>query len=101
MNIFDQVTRQRSHWFYLAVLFISVGAAFGLRWLLDPLLGEYQPFVFFYAAVVAVGVCGRWQYSVTAALLSLALAEFFFVPSWPARGMAISSITQLANAGAF
>jgi PAS domain S-box-containing protein len=100
MNIFDHVTRPRSNCFYLTVLFVAVGSAFALRCLADPLLSNREPFVFFYTSMVAVGICGRWQYSVSAALLSMLLAAFFFVPSWPAN-LTMESMAELADAGAF
>ena len=60
---------------------LATAAAFGVRLLLDPLLGDHLPYLTFFAAVVAAAWHGGWWPGLLATLASLLLAWFFFVPA--------------------
>src|SRR5262249_53212618 len=61
------------------VAIIAVAIAFGLSWLLTPLVYAI-PFMFFFGAVMVSAWFGRLRHGVFAALLSVVLADYFFAP---------------------
>ena len=64
---------------YLAALGLVVGAA-AIRFALDPLLGNYAPYLFFILAVLVSAVRFGQGPGVAAASTSAILGTFFFVP---------------------
>jgi len=58
----------------------SVAIAFALRWMLNPLLGEHQPYVTFFAAVAITAMYGSLEGSVLSLVLSVLAVLFFFLP---------------------
>jgi K+-sensing histidine kinase KdpD len=64
---------------YLVAL-VAVAAATLVQWLVDPLIGDALIFSTYFAAVVFTVACGGVWPGVTATLLSVAAADFFFIP---------------------
>ncbi|MFT3880715.1 MAG: PAS domain S-box protein [Gemmatales bacterium] len=63
-----------------AVVIATTAVATGIRFLLDPLLGDYIPYAtFFVAVVIAAWVGGLWPALLTV-VLGLLLSWYFFVP---------------------
>jgi len=59
------------------VAIAAVAVAFGLSWLLVPLIYAI-PFMFFFGAVMITAWFGRLRHAIFAALLSLIIADYFF-----------------------
>jgi PAS domain S-box-containing protein len=73
------VTIRRSFWRY-GIALLVVAAALGIRWALNPYLGEHHPYITLYPAIVFVAwYCGLWE-SVTASALGLLVADYLWVP---------------------
>ena len=62
------------------VTFAAVVVAALIRWLLDPLLGDYVPYPTFFVAVVFAVWVGGWRPALFATGLGFLLALFLFVP---------------------
>lgn len=63
-----------------AVAVAAVALATGARWLLDPALGNFYPFVTYYVAILAVALLASLWPSVVALILGAFAADFFFIP---------------------
>jgi PAS domain S-box-containing protein len=63
-----------------SVTLAAVAGAWGVRWLLAPLLGDHLPFVTFFLAIVVAAWVGGLRTTVLAMVLSFGLAWYFFVP---------------------
>ncbi len=59
---------------------LLVGIAWGVREVLDPYLGELQPFAIFFAPVLLMAWWAGWGPSAVAAVLGLLLGDWFFCP---------------------
>jgi len=62
------------------VTLAAVALALAVRWLLDPILGDYWPFPTFVVAVIFAAWYGGLRTAVLAMGLGLVLALYFFVP---------------------
>jgi PAS domain S-box-containing protein len=62
------------------VTLAAVAAALGARWVLDPWLEDYHPFVTFYVAVVVAAWIGGLRPALVATVLGVFPALYFFVP---------------------
>jgi PAS domain S-box-containing protein len=68
-------------------------AAVGVRWLLDPLIGDAFPFVTLFGAVAAAVWLGGWRTAVVAALIGYVACEWLFVP--PRGGLSLNEPVNL------
>src|SRR5947209_1932467 len=91
----------RTDWRGYALGVLSVAAALLVRWLLNPFLGEHQPYVTFFAAIAVTSMYGTLRGSVLALLLSVVAAVIFFLPSGLNRAGELDSTVSLAAFSAF
>jgi PAS domain S-box-containing protein len=71
---------------YAFAVFVAA-AAVGVRWLLDPLIGDSFPFITLFGAVAAAVWLGGWRTAVVAAFLGYIACEWFFVAPRGALGL--------------
>src|SRR5215472_5770707 len=63
-----------------SIALLVVAAALGIRFALNPYLGENHPYITLYLAVVfAAWYCGLWE-SVTATAAGMIVANYFWIP---------------------
>src|SRR6266498_348265 len=79
---------------YGIALTATVVALLG-RWLLDPFLGNYTPYILLYGAVALSATYGGFGPSILATILGLLGAAYWFVP--PRGSLALSSVPHLAG----
>lgn len=70
---------EQAGWKGYAVSLALSGAAFVLRWALDPILGDVQPFAFFYLSVAFTAWLAGTRPAVLATALGLCAGWFLFV----------------------
>ena len=58
---------------------LCTAAAWGIRTVLDPLLGDVVPFSTFFVAVLVMGWWGGWRPAVLTAVLSYVVGDYYFV----------------------
>jgi PAS domain S-box-containing protein len=80
------------------IALVAVVAAAGLRFALDPLLGDAHPFPLFLGAVIVVAWFGGALPAVAAALAGYLMAEYFFVEP---RGAFEMTPAMLAGLGVY
>ena len=86
--------RSRVVRFGVAVICVVIAAA--LRWLLNPLFGNTDPWIFFYPAVVAAAWYGRVGTGLLAAALSIAISVLLWLKHPISSAGAIESATSVA-----
>ncbi len=80
-----------------AVALVAVAVTAALRQLLDPLLGQNRPFIFFFAAVtIAAWYGGLWA-GVASVVLSYLVANWLFIPPYHALTFNLGSPLDWAN----
>lgn len=62
------------------ITILAVAVAAGARWLLDPYLGDQEPFIVFYVSVIVAAWAGGMRTALLATVLGLLLAFYIFVP---------------------
>src|SRR5262249_28585542 len=78
-----------------AVTLAAVVVAWGIRWLLDPWLGEHVPFITFFVPVVIGAGLGGLRPAVLATVLGLPISWYFLLP--PHQSFAGKSPMHLAG----
>ncbi len=63
-----------------ALSMVALAAAVGLRWLLDPVLGDTLPFVTLFGAVAAAVWVGGWRAAALVAVLGYLAVHLLFIP---------------------
>ena len=81
----------------LVAIACSLGAL-AVRWMLDPWLGDRQPYTPAFAAIAIAGWYGTWRAGLLAALLTNLSANYFFVA---ARGHFTVSMTEAVGSASF
>lgn len=76
-----------------AVALAATAAALLGRWLLDPFLGNYTPYILLYGAVAVSAIYAGFGPSILAALFGLIGANYWFVP--PRGSLALASVAHL------
>jgi PAS domain S-box-containing protein len=79
---------------YAFAIFVAA-AAVGVRWLLDPVIGDAFPFVMLFGAVAAAVWLGGWQPAVVAALIGYVASEWLFVQ--PRGGLFLTEPVNLVG----
>ncbi len=82
-------------WASYALALALAAAAALLRWALDPLLGETQPFPTFYVAVLLLTLWKGWRPALLCALLGFLLGDWFFLA--PRQSLSIVTLDALAH----
>lgn len=77
---------------YAAALTATAVAVLG-RWLLDPFLGNYSPYILLYGAVAISAMYAGFGPSILAAVVGLLASNYFFVP--PRGSLALGSVQYL------
>ncbi len=77
---------------YAAAFAVTALALLG-RWLLDPFLGNYTPYIFLYGAVALCAIYAGFGPSVLSVVFGLIGANYWFVV--PRGSLALSSVTHL------
>lgn len=62
------------------ITILAVALATAARWLLDPYLGDQEPFIVFYVSVIVAAWAGGMRTALLATALGLFLAFYIFVP---------------------
>jgi K+-sensing histidine kinase KdpD len=73
----------------LVAAIVAVLAAWGVRVLLEPLVGERVPFITFFPAAFALAWWGGWRPTLIAALMSIPVLVFFILE--PKYSFAVTS----------
>jgi len=73
----------------------AVALALFARWLLDPFLSNFTPFITLYAAVAFAGIYAGFGPAILATVLGLIGADYWFVP--PRESFALSSVPQIVG----
>jgi PAS domain S-box-containing protein len=81
------------------VTLAAVALALAVRWLLDPLLGNYWPFPTFVLAVLFAAWYGGLRTALLATGLGLILALYFFMP--PRLSLSVTSPAYLSGLGMY
>src|SRR5438128_12054324 len=76
---------------YAAALAATALALLG-RWLLDPFLGDYTPYILLYGAVALCAIYLGFGPSVLSVVFGLIGANYWFVP--PRGSLAVASVTH-------
>ncbi len=79
---------------YAMALAATAICLFG-RWLLDPLLGNFTPFITFYAAVAFSAIFSGFGPAILAAVLGLIAADYWFVS--PRAAFPLSNVPHLVG----
>src|SRR6266704_2719645 len=77
---------------YATALAVTALALLG-RWLLDPYLGNYTPYILLYGAVAVSAIYAGFGPTVLAALLGLIGANYWFVP--PRGSLVLASMAHV------
>ena len=77
---------------YAFAVFVAA-AAVGVRWLVDPLIGDAFPFVTLFGAVAAAVWLGGWRTAIVTALIGYVASEWMFVQ--PRGGLVLNQAVNL------
>jgi len=80
-------------WSRYALALVATALALLGRWLLDPYLGNYTPYVLLYGAVAVSAIYAGFGPCILAVVLGLVGANYFFVP--PRGSLVITSVAHL------
>ena len=83
---------------YAFAVFVAA-AAVGVRWLLDPLMGDSFPFITLFGAVAAAVWLGGWRTAAVAAFLGYIACEWLFV--YPRGGLGLDRPANVAGLVAY
>ncbi len=90
--------RRRSQASRFALVLLAVGVATGLRLALRPVLGDRQPMIVFYFAVLVASRFGGLRPTALAVVLSVVLGLWLFLPDWgSSRAAAASNLLSLVS----
>jgi PAS domain S-box-containing protein len=81
-----------------AVAVVAVAVAWAVRWWLDPVLGREVPYITFFLAVAMSAWAGGMGPALVAALLSLAVAGYYYVG---AHGFRVDNLQDNVSLGLF
>jgi PAS domain S-box-containing protein len=90
MKVRARVPLARSRIWVYALVFVATAWAIAIRGVLDPLLGDYLPFVTLYAAIAFAVWLGGYRPAVLAGVLGLLACDFLFIE--PRRSLAIAEV---------
>lgn len=85
----------RPTWLRYTVAPLAVVLAWAIRTLLDPALGDIQPFATFYIAVTLVAAWAGWQPAVLTTIAGYFVAHWFFLP--PRHVLAVENLADVVQ----